>query len=164
MLKHSANLQGWIHSFSNLHDLQHTRKNSLHKKVTCHEKFDHNRNVRKLFLTYFLIWSLMNYSVPDFMILTSYITRMYSHDWCCVMYIHAKIILCMCPANSRWRYTVTLSLIGWSHAQNDSSLWFSKDNFCHKNLVSFIGNGEIRASEATQENIGKQFMSIHQEL
>ena len=29
------------------------------------------------------------------------------------------IILCMCPANERWRYSVTPSLIGWAHAQND---------------------------------------------
>ena len=30
------------------------------------------------------------------------------------------IILCMCPANERWRYDVTSSLIGWAHAQNNS--------------------------------------------
>ena len=29
------------------------------------------------------------------------------------------IILCMRPANERWRYTVTPSLIGWVHTQND---------------------------------------------
>ena len=29
------------------------------------------------------------------------------------------IILSMCPANERWRYTVTPSLIGWAHTQND---------------------------------------------
>ena len=29
------------------------------------------------------------------------------------------IILCVCPANERWRYTVTPSLIGWAHTQND---------------------------------------------
>ena len=29
------------------------------------------------------------------------------------------IILCMHLANERWRYTVTPSLIGWVHAQND---------------------------------------------
>ena len=27
-------------------------------------------------------------------------------------------ILCMCPANERWCYTVTPSLIGWAHTQN----------------------------------------------
>ena len=31
----------------------------------------------------------------------------------------AGIILYMRPANERWRYTVTLSLIGWAHTQND---------------------------------------------
>ena len=30
-----------------------------------------------------------------------------------------RIILCMYPANGRWRYTVTSSLIGWAHTQND---------------------------------------------
>ena len=29
------------------------------------------------------------------------------------------IILSMCPANERWRYNVTSSLIGWAHTQND---------------------------------------------
>ena len=29
------------------------------------------------------------------------------------------IILCMRPANERWRYTVTPSLFGWTHTQND---------------------------------------------
>ena len=31
------------------------------------------------------------------------------------------IILCMRPANERWRYTVTPSLIGWAHTQIDPS-------------------------------------------
>ena len=31
----------------------------------------------------------------------------------------AGIILYMCPANERWRYNVTSSLIGWVHAQKD---------------------------------------------
>ena len=30
----------------------------------------------------------------------------------------AGIILCMLPANERWRYNVTSSLIGWPHTQN----------------------------------------------
>ena len=29
------------------------------------------------------------------------------------------IILCMCPTNERWRYSVMPSLIGWVHTQND---------------------------------------------
>ena len=29
------------------------------------------------------------------------------------------IILCMHPANERWRYNVTSSLNGWTHTQND---------------------------------------------
>ena len=31
----------------------------------------------------------------------------------------AGIILCMRPANKRWRHSVTPSLIGWPHTQND---------------------------------------------
>ena len=31
----------------------------------------------------------------------------------------AGIILCMCPANERWRYIVTSSPIGWVHTQNN---------------------------------------------
>ena len=34
------------------------------------------------------------------------------------------IILCMRPANERQRYNVTLSLIGWVHAQNDNDISF----------------------------------------
>ena len=29
------------------------------------------------------------------------------------------MILCMCPAKERWRYSVTPSLIGWAHTQYD---------------------------------------------
>ena len=32
---------------------------------------------------------------------------------------HSGIIMCMRPANERWRYIVTPSLIGWAHIQND---------------------------------------------
>ena len=30
--------------------------------------------------------------------------------------VFAGIILCMHPANERWRYSVTPSLIGWAYA------------------------------------------------
>ena len=40
--------------------------------------------------------------------------RQCNEFWCIAM-----IILCMRPANERWRYTVTPSLIGWAHTQND---------------------------------------------
>ena len=33
--------------------------------------------------------------------------------------MYSGIILWMHPANERWRYIVTLSLIGWVHTQND---------------------------------------------
>ena len=32
---------------------------------------------------------------------------------------HSGIILCICPANERWRYIVMSPLIGWAHTQND---------------------------------------------
>ena len=37
--------------------------------------------------------------------------------------LYAGIILCMCPANESWCYTVTPPLIGWAHAQNDPWVW-----------------------------------------
>ena len=36
----------------------------------------------------------------------------------------AGIILCMRPANERWRYNVTASLVGWAHAQKDPWAWY----------------------------------------
>ena len=36
-----------------------------------------------------------------------------------IMIYNAGIILWMHPANKRWRYIVTSSLIGWAHTQND---------------------------------------------
>ena len=33
--------------------------------------------------------------------------------------MYSGIILYMRPAKERWRYTVTPSLIGWTHTQND---------------------------------------------
>ena len=32
----------------------------------------------------------------------------------------------MHPANERWRYNVTSSLIGWVHAQNDPCIFYDK--------------------------------------
>ena len=51
-----------------------------------------------------------------------------SHDLpivqkCGVSHWLAGIILCMCPASKRRRYSVMPSLIGWVHTQND--LWFN---------------------------------------
>ena len=36
--------------------------------------------------------------------------------------VQPGIILCMCPANDRRRYSVTPSLIGWAYTQNDSCI------------------------------------------
>ena len=45
------------------------------------------------------------------------------------------IILCMHPANERWRYSVTPSLIGWAHTQNDPWCWYSVyQTNCHWHL------------------------------
>ena len=37
----------------------------------------------------------------------------------CSYKLRGMNILCMCPANERWRYSVTPSLIGWAYTQND---------------------------------------------
>ena len=37
----------------------------------------------------------------------------------CKKWVIAGIIFCMHPANERWRYIVTSSLIGWAHRQNN---------------------------------------------
>ena len=47
------------------------------------------------------------------------IGRPFRWPLCSTVRVHKGIILCMHPANDRWRYTVTLSLIGWGHTQND---------------------------------------------
>ena len=39
------------------------------------------------------------------------------------VYISTEIILGMDSANERWRYTVTSSLIGWTHTHNDPCIW-----------------------------------------
>ena len=46
------------------------------------------------------------------------------------------VILWMCPANERWRYIVTLSLIGWMQTQNDP--WFFNPLYPVKILTSVI--------------------------
>ena len=46
--------------------------------------------------------------------------------------IVSGIILCMGPANGRWRYNVTSYLIGWAHTQTDScSLHGIFQGMCH---------------------------------
>ena len=39
--------------------------------------------------------------------------------WYILSVCYLGIILCMRPANERWCYTVTPSVIGWAHTQND---------------------------------------------
>ena len=38
-----------------------------------------------------------------------------------------RVILCMRPANERWRYSVMPSLIGWVHTQNDPWVCYDTD-------------------------------------
>ena len=65
--------------------------------------------------------------------------------------------LCMRPSNERWRYTVTPSLIGWGHTQNDTwcteqmrwimemgqTSWLTASIFKVHNLFSLYCNGWI---------------------
>ena len=34
------------------------------------------------------------------------------------------LIFCIRPANERWHYIVTSSLIGWAHAQDDPYIFY----------------------------------------
>ena len=54
--------------------------------------------------------------------------RLYFHTWNFMIIgkCYTGIILCMCPANEKWRYNVTPFLIGWGHIRND--LWLLKDH------------------------------------
>ena len=38
---------------------------------------------------------------------------------CWISLTHSGIILCMCPANERWLYSLTPSHIGWTNTKND---------------------------------------------
>ena len=56
-------------------------------------------------------------------------------DLCCTF-----VILCMHPANERRRYSVTSSLIGWLHTQNDPWSLYHEQHFvywrqCRKHLI-----------------------------
>ena len=57
-------------------------------------------------------------------------------------------VLWMCPANERWRYNVTSSLIGWAHSQNhpwETSIYIhqfdlslSESIVCHNSRLLYI--------------------------
>ena len=47
-----------------------------------------------------------------------------TYEWICWLATTAGIILCMLPANERWCCSVTPSLIGWTHTQNDPCSWW----------------------------------------
>ena len=58
-------------------------------------------------------------------------------------------ILCIRPANERWRYTVTPSLIGWAHTQNDS--WM----FCYLTISYLWGTHKNSSLVRANEKAGK---------
>ena len=51
----------------------------------------------------------------------------------------AGIILFMCPTNERRRYSVTSSLIGWAHKQNDPC----RQNYLLQNIYVYIDSNVI---------------------
>ena len=60
--------------------------------------------------------------------------------------VPAGIILCMRPGNETWRFSVTPSLIGWTHAQNDPCA-SGTANFCYL-ILSYLIVKEAHSSEA----------------
>ena len=61
-------------------------------------------------------------------------------SWCynsytVLLYCIPGIILCMHPANERWRYNVTSSLIGWAHAQNEPCILYWVIIDCIMNII-----------------------------
>ena len=42
--------------------------------------------------------------------------------WMYIIHLSSGILLCMRPANERWRYNVTSSLIGWAHTWRHQDL------------------------------------------
>ena len=79
-----------------------------------YEYFNRNWSCYKGFLLY---WCniVVTFTLADF-----YILQNSEKPW------HSGIILCKHPAIERWRYTVTPSLIGWVHTQNNP--WASCGN------------------------------------
>ena len=56
------------------------------------------------------------------------LTKVFDQKLC--MYITGNI-LWMLPANERWLYIVTSSLIGWAHTQNDPRYHHQRMCYCH---------------------------------
>ena len=48
----------------------------------------------------------------------------------------AGIILCMCPADERWRYIITSPFIGWVHTRIDPWSW------CHFYITFWLSAGQ----------------------
>ena len=76
------------------------------------------------------------------------------------------IILCMHPANERWRYIVTSSLIGWVHSQNDPCIPRSATSYLpysepiHICCVSSSGTQQIAKEYRSWGKIGSFYMEL----
>ena len=82
-----------------------------------------NANISILCWPHMLLWSIKYLSITlvieyhyDLLVIKIKIfeSRTFSKA------VKSGIILCMCPANERWCYSITSSLMGWAHTQNDT--------------------------------------------
>ena len=65
-----------------------------------------------------------------------------------------NINLCIHPANERWRYSVTPSLIGWTHIQNDPCAYLKCDK----------SHGSLRLPGAFTPRHDFEVKSIHDKV
>ena len=68
------------------------------------------------------------------------------------------INLCVCPANERWRYNVTSSLIGWAHIQKWSLMLLYKIHYSLLKIVS-LRHFDIHQFDSSSTSIERD---IHQ--
>ena len=69
-----------------------------------------------------------------------------------------RIILCMCPADRRWCYIVSSSLIGWVHIQNDPWAFGSMPN---KKLTDALSSDITVWLNATHKENFKCYIIFH---
>ena len=72
-------------------------------------------------------------------------------------------ILCMRPTNETWRYTVTSSLIGWAHTQNDpwSSHYNGQTLFTKDTTGKFVVRKFVWSASTAPEGLCFQKSLIH---
>ena len=68
----------------------------------------------------------------------------------------AWIILCMRPANERFRYAVKPSLIGWVHTHNDPWWWFLIEVMVHILIVWIFLIGNIFLNSVMKRRIASE--------